>query len=346
VTSRPIAVGGDVFAGAFTYGIVQAGFDVNVHLEHVPYGVKTAKLNFPHLDIRIGVENWHPETLKKVDFLYSNPPCAPWSTLSAGRAHTWDKDPRLSCVETLMEAGLTMKVKAFAWESVTQAWGKGRSFVNEKAKLWMDRGYHVTVLIQNNLYLGAPQNRRRMFFIAHQHPLVWPKVVTKHPTIGELIKKVKVKSADHFKGNAATEGDVLLWHECPQHHHSFSRTYKALPVSKQKKIRCKPNWLAKRYRSDEVSHVFFPGSVWHPTEPRRFTYKEMLAICGLPQTWQIETDKFGPIGGLLSRTVLAPAGEWLGRAVLVGLTLPKLRGKPTYNLVKILSSEIERSLIS
>ena len=34
-----VAVGGDVFAGAFTHGVVKAGFKVNVHLEHGTYGV-------------------------------------------------------------------------------------------------------------------------------------------------------------------------------------------------------------------------------------------------------------------------------------------------------------------
>lgn len=333
------AIGGDVFAGAFTHGITRAGFTVRTHLEHVPYGVKTSKLNFPDVDIRIGKENWDLKTLRSVDLLYSNPPCAPWSVLSTGRKHKWDADPRLDCVETLMDAALTLKVKTFAWESVTQAWTAGRGFVDKKAKLWMDRGYHVTILVQNNLYLGAPQNRKRVFFIAHQHPLIWPKLHTKHPTVGELIKRVKVKPADHFK--PPDHGDLILWERCPKHQFKFRNAYAALPAGLKKKVRCIPNWLAKRYRVDEISSVFFGGSVWHPTEPRRFTLKEMLEISGLPQDWKMETDKFGPITGLLSRTVLAPVGEWLGHAVKNGLEKPKLRGEPRYRLVKILTPTIE-----
>jgi site-specific DNA-cytosine methylase len=338
VRSRFVAVGGDCFAGAFTHGVMKAGFEVDVHLEHVAYGVKTAKLNFPHLDIRIGKENWAADSFGKVDLLYSNPPCAPWSTLSAGRAHTWDVDPRLDCVESLMDAGLRMKTKTFVWESVTQAWGKGRNFVDKKAKLWMDRGYHVTVLIQNNLYLGAPQHRKRMFFIAHQHPLVWPKVVTKHPTVGSLLKSIKVKPAEKW---SETDGDIFLWKICPKHHYKYSEAYRSLPAAQQKKITCKPNWLAKRFRPDEICGVFFPGSCRHYDEPRRLSYKEMLAISGLPKTWKIESDKLGAISGLLSRTVLAPAGEWLANAVKGGLIKPPLRGDPKYRLVKILSPTIE-----
>jgi site-specific DNA-cytosine methylase len=341
--SRHLAVGGDVFAGAFTQGVVQAGFDVNVHLEHVPYGIKTSMLNFPNLDIRVGVENWHVENLKKVDLLYCNPPCAPWSTLSAGRAYTWDQDPRLSCIDTLMEAGLKMKVKAYIWESVTVAWGKGRSFVDEKAKLWLANGYHVTVLIQNNLYLGAPQCRKRMFFVAHQYPLVWPKLTLKFPTIRQLIKGIKVKESEKW---LPTEGDRILWEESAKYRGQFNVTYKALSEAKRKRVRCKPNWLAKRFDLDQVCPVFFPGSVWHPTEPRRFTYKEMLAICGLPLTWKCETDKLGPVGGLLSRTVLAPAGRWIATAIRDGFDQPRLnKRKPTYKLVKILSPDIKEEIL-
>lgn len=342
--SKFIAVGGDVFAGAFTHGIKQAGFDVGIHLEHGNYGVKTVKLNYPDLDIRIGVDQWKPETIRNVDFLYTNPPCAPWSTLSAGRANTWDVDPRLDCVDTLMDAGLAMKVKAFAWESVTPAWGKGRSFVDKKAKLWMSRGYHVTILLQNNLYLGAPQNRRRMFFIAHLHPLVWPKIVTKHPTIGEVLKKVKPMKSEIKV--MATGGDAILWERCKKFRNSFSDTYRSLPEGMKKKyVGGKPNWLAKRMEFDDICPVFFPGSVWHPEEPRRFTYREQLALCGLPLTWKCESDKLGPAAALLTRTVLSPVGTWLGNAVKDGLLKPKLRGEPIYRVVKIMSPTIEEEIL-
>lgn len=340
---RLVAVGGDVFAGAFSYGVQQAGFEVNVHLEHGNYGIKTAKLNFPDLDIRVGVNEWRPETLKGVDLLFCNPPCAPWSTLSAGRSYTWNKDPRLDCIETLVDAALVMKVKAFIWESVCPAWSKGRGFVDDKARKFMEAGYSITVLLQNNLYLGAAQSRKRMLFIAHKHPLVWPTIVTKHPTIGDVLKKVKPLKGEEKV--TAKNGDALLWERCAKYRYSFSDAYRSLSDKAKKSYKGgKPNWLAKRLRFDEICPVFFPGSVWHPEEPRRFTYREQLALCGLPMTWKCETDKFGPVGSLLVRTVLAPVGTWIAIAIRDGLAQPSLK-KPTYNLVKLLKPTMERSVL-
>ncbi len=338
--SKFTAVGGDVFAGAFSYGIRMAGFDVPIHLENINYGVDTAQLNFPHTEFRVGAENWHPEKIKGVDLLFSNPPCAPWSNLSAGRACTWDKDPRLSCIDNLMDAALKMKVKTYIWESVTVAWGKGRSFVDERAKMFIAKGYHVTILIQNNLYLGAPQNRRRMLFIAHKHPLVWPKLVTKHPTIGEVLKGTKAPEKEKIW---LKPGDKLLWEKAnqPSNRGKWSAVYRDMTPTQQKKIHCKPSFLSNRLNRDEISNVFFPGHSTHPDEPRRLSYSESLALCGLPQTWKVANTSFGYVAGILVRTVLAPVGTWIGLAVKDGLAMPPLKGKPKYTLVTITSPEIK-----
>ena len=68
---KPTALGVDIFAGLFTCGVKQAGFEVLGHLEHGNYGVKSALANYPKLDIRVGYDNWEPERFKgKVDFIY------------------------------------------------------------------------------------------------------------------------------------------------------------------------------------------------------------------------------------------------------------------------------------
>ena len=336
--SELIAVGGDVFAGAFTQGVMKAGFKVNVHLEHGQFGVKTAKLNFPHLDIRIGVDNWRPETLKRVSLMYANPPCAPWSSASHGRASAWDVDPRLDCIHTLMNAGLVIKPKAWIWESVTQAWSKGRVFVDEVAKTWMKNGYSVTILIQNNMYLGAPQNRRRMLFIAHKHPLVYP-AITKPQTLREVLKPFQKLKSKH-PGRKAEGMNLFLWEKSIKHAGYFAAARKYMTEAECKKYGYRlHSFLTKRYRLDEVCPVFFPASVWHPTEPRNFHYEEMLALSGLPKTWELENYGLGPIACLLSRTVLAPVGTWIATAVKDGLTKRPLT-KPTYQLVELLKGTL------
>src|SRR3990172_4964603 len=83
------AVAGDVFAGFFALGVRQAGFDVPFHLEHCNYGQKTCQLNFPDTEIMVGQENWDLArilaTKKPVDLMFTNPPCASWSSAGMSR---------------------------------------------------------------------------------------------------------------------------------------------------------------------------------------------------------------------------------------------------------------------
>ncbi len=192
--SKLTALGMDIFAGTFTHGIKAAGYDVLAQLEHGMYGVKTCRLNYPTLDVRVGKESWKPKDFKnKVDFMYCNPPCAAWSTARSGQGGSWETQvSRLSCVDDCVNVGLEVRPKAWCWESVTNAWRMGQRFVLHQAERWNDAGYHCTVLLQDNQFLGAAQERQRMFLIAHRHPLVWPKL-TETTTVGEAFKLLPKK---------------------------------------------------------------------------------------------------------------------------------------------------------
>ena len=343
--SRPIAIGGDIFAGMFTQGIVESGFDVPIHLEHGPYGVKSAQMNFPGLEVRQPHSAWRPETIKRVDFMFTNPPCAPWSTASHGRKATWQEDPRVSCVTTLRDAGMIIRPKAWAWESVAATWKKGREFVDEQARLWMAEGYHVTVLLQNNMLLGAAQNRKRLFFIAHQHPLVWPALTLKPPTIGQVLKTVKIKEAEK---KYITGAHKELWEMTDSG--VMRKAYGALTATEQQRISngwCIPSFLCRRYQLDRVAPVYFHEKAYHPTEARLMTYREALAFCGLPSDWQLEQLTVNAINGFLSRGVMAPVGKWLGTAVKDGLTEKKLNSKkPVYRVVNMLTADITEEVLN
>lgn len=77
----PTALGVHIFAGGFTCGVRAAGFRILGHLEDTPYGVESARRNFPGLDVRVGEGDWREaEFAGRVDFLYSNPPCFSAST--------------------------------------------------------------------------------------------------------------------------------------------------------------------------------------------------------------------------------------------------------------------------
>ena len=208
--SKPTALGGDIFAGLFTRGILDAGYEVLGHLEHTMYGTPTARLNYPGLDIRNGVHAWRPQEFRKrVDFLYSNPPCAAWSAMQVTKPWQEHED-RLQIVRDLVVAGQIIEPRAWCWESVMGVWNRGQEFVLEQARSWLAYGYHVTVLLQNNMHLGVSQNRVRMFLIAHRHPLVW-QPFTEPRTLGELLKTVPkdLKSPVRQPPHGRARQDVL-----------------------------------------------------------------------------------------------------------------------------------------
>ena len=94
------ALGTYIFAGGFTLG-VSKHFDVDAHFESKP-GLykKTFKANFPDIPVYEGEDDWPRKKFKnKIDFVYCNPPCAPWSNLGGAQkgAGAWRDDPRIKC---------------------------------------------------------------------------------------------------------------------------------------------------------------------------------------------------------------------------------------------------------
>jgi site-specific DNA-cytosine methylase len=328
--TRPRALAGNVFGGPFIKGVLDAGFNVVAQLEHNDYGVRTSKLNFPWLDIRVGKESWHLEDFTNIDFMFTNPPCAPWSTASGNKGCDWSEDPRLDCISSLVQAGLVVKPKVWMWESVVTCFTKGRSFLDARAAEWMEAGYHVSILLQNNLYLGAPQNRKRMFFIAHRSPLLFPPF-TKPRTVDEVLAEVEILESE--KIYAKRIFDEAVWEKSLDHNGKFLASYHALPEDYQ--TGTKPGFLSQRLRGDEPCPVLFPINAWHPHEPRKLVYGEVLALCGLPQTWQLETYTESAVSGLLSRCVLAPVGKWMAEAVKAGLDWDELDPPPKFNIYDV-----------
>lgn len=337
--AKPVAVGGDIFAGLFTLGVKQAGFNVAHQLEHCDYGEATCRLNFPRLDIRVGKDNWDLRTLpKKPDLFYTNPPCAPWSNWNSSST-SWRTDPRIRWVDDLIDAAIEIKAKTFIWESVPSTWNKGRPFVADKTRKFIEAGYHVTVLLQNNMYLGAPQNRKRMMLIGHRFPLDWPKLV-EPMTMDEwldLAAELKYeKLAQDLPETKTTAWERRLWRSARQFNGSLRTAAYAMQQNKKSLEigagtgRPIPSFMMRRMPGDEPPNLV-TGHRWHPHEPRRLTYAELLILCGMPPTWKTACrtrgGDNGDAAGELLRAVLPPVGKWVATAVKRGLKKPRLNSR-------------------
>lgn len=335
------ALGGDVFAGLFTHGVKQAGFKVLGHLEHTTYGSATSQLNFPDLEIRNGVHNWNPQEYKgKVDFMYTNPPCAAWSAMQVStdwREHT----ERLQIVRDLTAAGLIIRPKAWCWESVMGAWRRGSEFVLEEAEKWLQGGYNVTVLLQNNMHLGVNQNRPRMFLIAHLHPLVWPKFIEPLNTRDFLASIPKGLGKSPVEQKPLQDSLKQLWDDCTGTGYVLRRALIIKEQKEQDKLRPRPAMTVNRMKLNEVPGTFIGASKrLHPRQARTLNWFECLALSGLPLDWKTSQRSLEPASLELSRAVMPAVGKWLGTAVKNGLKKPALNTRaPVARLVDLRDPE-------
>jgi site-specific DNA-cytosine methylase len=343
--SKPTALGANIFQGTFTRGVTDAGFEVLGHLEHGTYGMKSAKLNFPKLEVRVGRDAWKETEYKnKVDFMFCNPPCAAWST--AGKGDWESQVDRLRYVYDCVEAGVAVRPKAWCWESVTNAWRAGRSFVQEQIERWCDVGYHVTVLLQDNQFLGAPQARQRMFLIAHRHPLVWPKFF-EPKLVEECLAEAKRNERGAGKNNLGPPIKPLdplwmkrLWPKSRDYNGYLRHTYLDIGRGPKALKGSAPSTMTKRLYNDRVAPVMIRADHrLHPDEPRRCSWQEWLQFTGLPPTWKTSMKNLDAATLELGRAVLAPVGKWLATAVKKGLEMPPLKGRPTARVVDLRDPE-------
>lgn len=331
MTKKLRAFGGDIFAGLFTVGVQRAGFDIVGHVEHSNYGHATCRLNFPNLPLHVGIENWpEPKSLGKIDFMFTNPPCAAWSSARGAGQGTWrDHHDRLRFIENLATYGVELQPKAWAWESVTNAWRHGREFIDRIANVWLTAGYSVTIVKQNNMYLGVPQNRPRVLVVAHKHPLAFPALL-EPITAHTALKGIKPTAAE-LREAALKESWRDMWERSAEVGGNMRRIFERLSAKEQKAIEGRPSFMDSRINPHKPMAVNLDRRKrLHWKEPRMLTWAEGIAVCGLPPTWKhAGSMQQGFIE--LSRAVMPGVGQWLATAVSNGLILRQLK-LPTYRL--------------
>ena len=322
------ALGSFIFAGGFTVG-VKKHFDVVAHFEGNDYGVSTARLNFPDLPIFYGSEKWpHADYRDRVDFVYCNPPCAPFSAAgirtTRGGADAWRADPRVGCWLDAFSLIEKLRPRAWASESVTQIYTAGRDLIDDLTRKALLQGYSVSHVLIDAKWMGVPQSRKRFFLVAHRpvklqgYQLNWSPPTT----VGEVLATVKVPG-QHAPVRpafmpallAAKPGQGLspIWE---QQNPGWSENRNHLG-----KVIGRPSFSDARVPLDKPMGAFIGNKFYHPTEHRMLGIEEQKAICGYPPDFVLD----GPIGGqasLLARAVLPPVGEWLARAIAATLEQP------------------------
>lgn len=359
------ALGVYIFAGGFTLGIKRAGFNVLAHFEDGEFGVASTKLNFPELPVYTDYTTWPAtQAAGKVDLLYSNPPCAPWSQAGVSPIQHkrfedkwYERDPRTECVHRVFNLLWDVRPKVWVWESVARAWASGRDMVNDMATQAIEQGYAISILLLNGNACGLPQHRKRMFFVAHNVAIDWqppnepgPRTVEEAwratglfdsytPSADEL---VKCKFAREIIDGTHPGGELRsTWERL----HGYSSKQTGTAASAPKHAPGRPAFVYKRLRLDRPANTATGGARhFHPIEPRLVSITEAKVLCGYPLDYQFTHKPNTELAfAQMAKAVLPPVAYWLGKQIHAGLKASQVV-TPSYTCYDWLSAR--QSVIS
>jgi DNA (cytosine-5)-methyltransferase 1 len=196
------ALGVYVFAGLFTRGLVDAGWEIAGVFEDGNFGVKTHRANFPNVPVYTDPATWPVSEYRgRVNLIYGNPPCAGFSLANSEKAVDNQSNQYLINANRV---GMEIQPDIFVTESVTNMFVEGDELVKTWEAGWKGIGYQTCRLFENGAALGLPQNRRRALFIASKsgininfnHPRLAPPTVLS--AIWDLYDQPKAKEAQPY----------------------------------------------------------------------------------------------------------------------------------------------------
>lgn len=283
------ALGINIYGGGFTLGVLKH-FDVVAQWEEIALGKKTFDMNFAGKIDRPLCDHtlWPIKDVKgKIDFVYANPPCAPWSSANTHKGKTKESrflDARLALTEHTYRTAIKIHPDVFISESVEAGYNIGASHYDQFVDMWMKAGYAVTFFLCDAILQGAPCMRRRFHFIAHRYALQLPappkleRATTVAEAIGDL-EKVK--------------GQVPL-HELRKMDPGILQVVRVTKPGEplRKAIPRVANYqgpgigfLVKRLKWDRPAFTMVGFNYIHPKHDRWITFREAMRLCTYPDTF-------------------------------------------------------------
>lgn len=329
---RLTAVGGYIFAGSFTLGVREAGFDVLAHFEDDDYGVDTFQRNQPGIPVYYPPDAWPLDDLagKGVDLVYGNPPCAVFSAIGSSAQGKTDfrDDPRLSCWYRLVGAGLALRSTVFMGESVPQFITRGWPAASKLARMCLDAGYSVTFVRHDGKYMGLPQQRRRVMMIAHKVKLAWPTPCdTRTPR--QAFEGLVDPGPYHRMYDSWSE----IMHRVKPGDNVRDVFYAAYDRSfiSEHALR-RPDLFTFRVDPENVLSTVIRMSHVHWAEDRFCGVNEYKRLCGYPDWYQWPDDmNIGHVISEMVRAVLPPAAKYFAgvvrRGILSGIPIKESRAR-------------------
>ena len=314
---KPRALGIYIYGGGFYFG-VRPHWQVLAHLEDGPIVNTTVfSHNVPEIPVRFAPD-WGLETYKnQVDVVYANPPCAIWSPIGRSMFHgakSYLEDPRVECWENCVKVGLATEPQVLIIETVPRGHTIGRDFLIKKARQLQERGYKTHLFLHSTLWMGAPQNRKRLFFIASKvkwEPLdePWETGMTVNEALAAITENIEPlwKLPETWKEFWVRQGDPEL--------RKGSRDW-----MKQRGTKPVPAFMNCRLQGDKPMGAFCGAYYLHPTEPRALSMPEARALCGYPPSYSFPDQyTLQRCCTVFAQAVMPWAGDWIARSAVTAI---------------------------
>lgn len=322
------AVGIYVYAGGFSLG-VKKYFDVIAHMEDSkPYGLEVIGNNpkyfantriFPRADF-----GWPIILDKEIDFVFANPPCAPFSNNNpiSYEKDSWKNDPRIQCWSNVVEYAIKSRAKVVAIETVPQAYTKAEELIKDTLNAMCKFYKYAYLYFHNTALIGSLQNRNRLFIIGSNVliPLAIHNFKLPTQTLKDKLFTVKEPGWSYPINPRYAE---ITKNSLPGEslRETFDRMGCTIELNDKGQVKGRPSFNVKRLHLDERVNTLCGFAHVHPTENRHISVKEYQVLADFPEDY-IFPDK-GESYGYIARGVSPLAGEHLARLVKTAIDYNK-----------------------
>lgn len=303
------AAGVHIFAGSFTLGIIQSGWEVVAVYENLGLGLETARKNFS-FPIIYPKEKWHEYQPKNISLVYGNPPCSAFSRMGLNRGVS---DPINSCMVECADLASFLDTDIFIMESVPGLWSAGQEIISKLNKIF--NNFQHIYLFSDSVLHGSPQIRPRFHYIASRFDFKLasfnPEIV---PTIRDAIWDLRLIPEGEFPNHASAKisGQLDNIIEFIPPGITAADIWRSCESIRDERYG-QPFGPTRRGAWDAPGPTITGGpTIIHPDYRRFITVREAARIFGYPDNYTFEgntTNGYAQIG----KAVTVQMGKFLGR---------------------------------
>jgi site-specific DNA-cytosine methylase len=338
------ALGCHTYAGGLASGVAEH-FDLIGLCEHDGYGDKVKALNFPDVPRYSTFDKWprHFKRAERPEFVFANPPCAPFSQAASGRKTPWHQDARLQFFKDIFNLLPDIAPDVMAVESVTQAWTKAEVMFYELAEQAAGWGYSTSVIMHNAKHYGVSQHRNRLFAVFHKVDVEFDEPdFDQAPVLGQVLKKVKIPAATkkRYAKDVQLAPNMDRLYDQVEPGKSFRECFDRVNGDNIERnhlggIKGRPGFLNRKLNAKAVGPVIIGGNTLiHPTEPRALYPEELSALVGFPDGWRWPDNiPLNALADFAARGVSPKVGEWLARSAKQSIEKGKRLNRQTMRMI-------------